>query len=183
MSVFVLLENINFWKKHQISSPCSFIDNLMKNIKISGIFKQINVTVSRPGNTVPLSSVCCCRYSTHTTIQTYITVRFKLQCCTIYESATGIAWGSFTVKLDLCDKCDKQNKMQCNFLQEPGKIQIPFEWSYENKWVKAIGRSPFVPHTRDGLCNAHFNPSDIITESYTWTIKTTTTTVSDESWL
>ena len=69
--------------------------------------------------------------------------------------------------------------MQCNFLQEQGKIQIPFEWSYEKK--VAIGKSTFVPHTRDGLCNAHFNPSDIITESYTWTIKTTT--VSDERWL
>ena len=28
--------------------------------------------------------------------------------------------------------------MQCNFLQEQGKIQIPFEWSYEKKWLKAI---------------------------------------------
>ena len=73
--------------------------------------------------------------------------------------------------------------MQCNFLQEQGKIQIPFEWNYEKKWLKAIGRSTFVPHTRDGLWNARFNPSDIITESYTWTMKTTTTTVSDERWV
>ena len=55
--------------------------------------------------------------------------------------------------------------MQCNFLQEQGKIQILFEWRYEKKWLKAIGRSTFVPHTSDGLCNAHFNLSDIITES------------------
>ena len=46
--------------------------------------------------------------------------------------------------------------------------------------ASSIGRSTFVPHTRDGLCNAHFNPSDIITESYTGTIKTTTATVSDK---
>ena len=62
--------------------------------------------------------------------------------------------------------------MQCNFLQEQGKIQIPFEWSYEKKWLKVLGISTFVPHTRDGLCNAHFNLSNIITESYPWTIKT-----------
>ena len=67
-------------------------------------------------------------------------------------------------------------------MQEQGKIQIPFEGSYEKKWLKAIGKLTFAPHTRDDLCNAHFNPSDIITESYTWTIKTTTTTVPDERW-
>ena len=66
MSVFVLLENKNFWKKHQISPPCSSIDNLMKNIKISVIFKQINATVSRPGNTVPFLQLACCKYLTHT---------------------------------------------------------------------------------------------------------------------
>ena len=27
--------------------------------------------------------------------------------------------------------------MQCNFLQEQGKIQIPFEWSYEKKVAKS----------------------------------------------
>ena len=59
MLVFVLLENINFWKKYQISPTRSFIDNLMKNVKISVIFKQINVTVSRPGNTVPFLQLVC----------------------------------------------------------------------------------------------------------------------------
>ena len=47
------------------------------------------------------------------------------------------------------------------------KFKFPSNEAMKNKWLKAIGRSTFVPHTRDGLCNAHFNPSDIITESYT----------------
>ena len=69
MSVFVLLENTNFWKKHQIFPPCSFM-NLMKNMEISVTFKRINVTVSRSGNTVPFLQLVSCRYSTHTHTRT-----------------------------------------------------------------------------------------------------------------
>ena len=42
------------------------------------------------------------------------------------------------------------------------KFKFPSNEAMKKKWLKAIGRSTFVPHTRDG-----FNPSDIITESYT----------------
>ena len=77
------------------------------------------------------------------------------------------------------------NKMKCSVISCKSKVKFKFpsNKAMKKKWLKAIGRSTFVPHTRDGLCNAHSNPSDIITKSYTWTIKTTTTTVSDERWL
>ena len=71
--------------------------------------------------------------------------------------------------------------MKCSVIscKSKEKFKFPSNEAMKKKWLKAIGRWTFVPHTRDGLCNAHFNPSDIITESYTWTIKTTTATVSD----
>ena len=58
----MLLENTNFWKKTQISLPCSFIDNLMKKIEISVTCKRINVTAFRSGSTVPFLQLICCRY-------------------------------------------------------------------------------------------------------------------------
>ena len=90
MSVFVLLENINFEKKHHISPPCSFIDNLMKKIDISVIFKQINVTVSRPGNTVPFLQLVCYRYSTHTQLFKRIS-QFGLNCSVARSTSLPLA--------------------------------------------------------------------------------------------
>ena len=49
----------------------SFIDNLMKNIESSVTFKQINVTVSRSGNTFPYFQLVCCRHLTHTHANTH----------------------------------------------------------------------------------------------------------------
>ena len=59
--------------------------------------------------------------------------------------------------------------MKCSVMSCKSKVKFKFpsNEAMKKKWLKAIGRSTFVPHTRDGLCNAHFNPSDIMTESYT----------------
>ena len=59
--------------------------------------------------------------------------------------------------------------MKCSVISCKSKVKFKFpsNEAMKKKWLKAIRRSTFVPHTRDGLCNAHFNPSDIIIESYT----------------
>ena len=61
------------------------------------------------------------------------------------------------------------NKMKCSVISCKSKVKFKFP---SNEAMKKVAKSYWkinicASYTRDGLCNAHFNPSDIITESHT----------------
>ncbi|XP_031778020.1 uncharacterized protein LOC100114509 [Nasonia vitripennis] len=58
--------------------------------------------------------------------------------------------------------------MKCTVINCNNKIKFRFPSNYliKNRWLEAIGRPTFVPRLSHGLCIEHFNPEDIITESY-----------------
>ena len=58
--------------------------------------------------------------------------------------------------------------MKCSAIdcRNKAKFKFPSNSALKKKWLEAIGTAAFEPRPSHGLCSGHFNPKDVITESY-----------------